>query len=84
MLTKYDFNGCKIVNIVIYAIMVDFDAFWRKCCDYLKRENEYPYPVIKPFEDHETYLAESRHGKLLLEREGSCVELHVYSIHMRG
>lgn len=83
VLTKYDFNGCKIVNVVIYAIMTDFDAFWKKCCKYLEEECEYPYKVLKGFEDCDTCLAESRHGKVLLEREGVAVSLHIYSIHMR-
>ena len=83
VLTKYDFNGCKIVNIVIYAFMVDFGSFWTKCSKYLSYEYNYPFELSIPFVECETNLSETKHGITRLIRSGSEISLHFYAVHMR-
>lgn len=82
LLTKYDFNGIPVTNIVIYASMVRFSTFWEKCVEYLKNYS-YPYPAINPIKELDTHLAEIKHAKVALDREGTKISLHFFVIHMR-
>lgn len=63
--------------------MVNFAPFWKKLEEYLKEIN-YPFPVEKEFISLETGLAESKHGRVLLNRNGSSVSFNVYAIHLKG
>ena len=82
VLDNYDPNGCRITNLVIYAMMVDFSGFWKKLLLYLNTF-EYPYDVVEEVANINTGLAEIKHSLVVLNREGTEVSFHVYAVHMR-
>ena len=79
---NYDANGCKVINIVIYAMMARFADFWNKFYSFLN-ETDYPYEINGEIEEIDTDFAESRHAKVILSREEYPISLHFYVIHLR-
>ena len=83
VLVNYDPNGCRIVNLVIYGLMADFSAFWKKNLEYL-RLFDFPYDVAETVVDIPTDLAELKHAQIKLCREESDIMFHVYAVHLRA
>lgn len=81
-LTNYDPIGCPYLYILVYTTVKKFEDFWVKLIDYMK-SYKYPYEVHDTFKEENYVYTESRHGRIILKRNGKYVSLHVFAIAVR-
>ena len=80
LLTKYDPVGCPMAYALIYASVNSFDKFWKKCFAYICDEYDFPYSVVEGPEEIHIIYTDSRHAKVILERNDRKVSLHIFAI----
>lgn len=81
-LVNYDPNGCPLVYILIYATVKGFGEFWDKVMNYIDGYS-FPYDTVDGIRDIATAYADSRHAKVVLNRNGKNVNVHLYAVAMR-
>lgn len=81
-LYKYDPIGCPYSFIFTYVKTEDFQAFWDKFIKYLC-DYQFAYEIEKPLIEVIHGFAESRHARVILNRNGILVSVHFYAIHIR-
>ena len=80
VLVNYDPVGCLYAYVIFYVTSKSFSEFWRKCEDFIKNEYEFPYVVKKPLYEVNHMYTESRHAKVVLERNGKETMVHFYAL----
>ena len=83
VLVNYDPVGCPYAYVIIYVTSKNFSEFWIRCTDFIKDEYEFPYVVKKPFHEVNHMYTESRHAKVVLERNGRETTVHFYALAMK-
>lgn len=80
-LEKYDPVGCPYAFILTYATGKEFESFWDKFFSYLCSYT-FPYDIKETVKEVAPLYAESRHAKVLLNRNGMDINVHFYVIHI--
>ena len=81
-LVNYDPNGCPLVYILIYATVKRFEDFWEKIVNHMK-DYCFPYTVEEKIREISSVYTDSRHAKVVLNRNGKRVSVHLYAIQMK-
>lgn len=81
-LVNYDPIGCPLVYILMYVTSKKFDEFWEKVVKHL-RMFKFSYELLEGIREISTAYTDSRHGKLILQRNGKRVNVHVYAMAMK-
>lgn len=81
-LINYDPVGCPLVYILIYARVNRFDRFWYKVMSHMSNYR-FPYEIAVPICEITTPYSESRHAKMVLNRNGRKINVHLYAVAMR-
>ena len=81
-LVNYDPNGCPLVYILIYATVKRFEVLWEKIKNHMK-DYRFPYTVEEKIMEISSVYTNSRHAKVVLNRNGKRVSVHLYAIQMK-
>lgn len=81
-LVNYDPNGCPLVYILIYATVKRFEVLWEKIMNHMK-DYRFPYTVEEKIREISSVYTNSRHAKVVLNRNGKRVSVHLYAIQMK-
>jgi len=81
-MVNYDPIGCPLVYILMYVTAKKFDEFWEKLVNHLLAF-KFSYELLEGLRDISTAYTDSRHGKLILQRNGLSISVHVYAIAMK-
>ena len=81
-LVNYDPIGCPLVYILMYVTTKGFKDFWENLVKHLITF-KFSYEVLEDLCEISTAYTDSRHGKLILQRNGLPISVHVYAIAMK-
>lgn len=81
-LVNYDPNGCPLVYILIYATVKRFETLWEKIMNHMK-DYRFPYTVVEKIREISSVYTDSRHAKVVLNRNGKRVSVHLYAVEMK-
>ena len=79
---NYDPNGCPLVYILIYSTVKRFEDLWEKIVNHMK-DYCFPYTVEEKIREISSVYTDSRHAKVVLNRNGKRVSVHLYAIQMK-
>lgn len=83
VLEKYDPNGYRYAFLLIYYKGKSLNTFWNKMNAFVDKEYRFPFDKIGEVTEIDTGYSESRHGFILLKRNGRDVHLHLYAVQMK-
>lgn len=72
-LENYNPIGCPLIYILMYVTAKGFKEFWEKLVKHLMAF-KFSYEVLEGLCEISTAYANSRHGKLILQRNGIPIE----------
>ena len=81
-LENYNPIGCPLVYILMYVTAKGFKEFWEKLVKHLMAL-KFSYEVLEGLCEIGPVYGDSRHGKLILQRNGIPINVHVYAIAMK-
>ena len=81
-LVNYDPNGCPLVYILIYATVKGFGTLWDKIMNHMKGYC-FPYTVEEEIREISVVYTDSRHAKVVLNRNGKRVSVHLCAVEMK-
>lgn len=81
-LDNYNPIGCPLVYILMYVTAKGFKEFWEKLVKHLMAF-KFSYEVLEGLCEIGPVYGDSRHGKMILQKNGIPINVHVYAIAMK-
>lgn len=81
VLTKYDPNGCPYIFLIVYTTVKNFDSGYKNIFNYFD-VYDYPFSRESSLTDEDTGFGELKHAKIILNRNGQKIRVHIWIAHI--